>query len=119
MQTSRAPYPGHTEEIDGFDESPGAIYSFSGSGRSYRFDIEERSTYASSLPSWVDGREVTLMVNAPHSPTSQAIQIPTSCAVFQAALAELEALGVKYVSFFNQRTGGFRQLEIRELRDEA
>ncbi len=119
METSRAPYPGHTEEVDGFDESPGAIYSFAGSGRSYRFDIAEHFAYASSLPSWVDGREVTLMVNAPNTATSQAIQIPTSCAVFQAALAELEALGVEYVSFFNQPTGGFRQFEIRELLDDA
>ena len=119
METSRAPYPGHTEEVDGFDESPGVIYTFAKSGRSYRFDIAEGSKYASSLPSWIEGREVTLMVNAPHSPTSQAIQIPTSCAVFQAALAELEALGAKYVSFFNQPTGGFKQFEIRGLRDEA
>lgn len=117
METSRTPYPGHTEEVDGFDESPGAVYTFAESGRSYRFDIAERSTYASSLPSLVEGREVTLMVNAPHSPTSQAIQIPTNCPVFQAALAELAALGVKHVSFFNQPTGGFRQFQIRELRD--
>jgi hypothetical protein len=119
VETLRAPYPGHTEEVDGFDESPGAIYTFAKSGRSYWFDIAEGSKYAASLSSWVEGREVTLMVNAPHSPSSQAIQIPTRCAVFQGALAELEALGVEYVSFFNQPTGGFKQFEIRGFRDSA
>ncbi|MCR6667997.1 MAG: hypothetical protein NVV69_18735 [Methyloversatilis sp.] len=119
METSRAPYLGHTEEVDGFDDPPGAIYTFAESGRAYRFDIAERSTYASCLPSLVEGREVTIMVNAPHSPTSPAIQIPTNCAVFQAALVELGTLGVKYVSFFNQPSGGFKQFEIRELRDGA
>ncbi|MBO9880703.1 hypothetical protein [Xanthomonas sp. D-109] len=119
METSRAPYPGHTEEVDGFDEPPGAIYTFAEAGRAYRFDVAECSKYASCLPSLVEGREVTIMVNAPHSPTSPAIQIPTDCAAFQAALVELGALGVKYVSFFNQPTGGFKQFEIWELRDDS
>jgi hypothetical protein len=117
VETSRAPYPGHTQDVDGFDESPGAVFTFAESDRSYRFDIAEGSTYATSRPSLVEGREVTLMVNPPHSDTSRAIQIPRSCPVFQAALAELETLGVKHVLFFNQPTGGFRPFEIRELRD--
>lgn len=117
VETLREPYPECTEAVDGYKAGPGAIYIFTEGERAYRFDISDGSNYASSMPSTVDGREVTVMVQPPFAATSPAIQIPRKCPIFQIALAKLEALGVRRILFFNQPTGGFKEFGIRELQD--
>ncbi len=116
MKITKEPYAGHSEEDDGYYECSGVVCSFTEGEREYRFNVEDSMPeYASSLPSLVSGRQVTVMVHAPHAESSAAIEIPTNCPLFSAALRELQRVGVRYVSFFNQTTGGFSQFKIEEL----
>lgn len=115
MKTLREAYPERTESVDGYEAGPGAIYTFTQGDRAYRFDVSEGSKYATSLPSVVGGREVTLMVHVPNSETSAVLQIPKECLVFQAALVSLQKLGVRYVRFFSQPTGSFKDFDLAAL----
>ena len=117
METLKELYPECTSAVDGFDGPPGIVYTFVERDRAYRFDVPQGSAYASSLRSTFDGREVTIALNKPYASGSPVIQIPTSCAMFQSALAELQRIGISHIGFFNQPTGSFKHVELQELRD--
>ncbi|MCW0221115.1 MAG: hypothetical protein OJI67_22490, partial [Prosthecobacter sp.] len=118
MKITQDRYAGHTEEEDGFFQSPGSDYGYSEAQREYKFNIEDSMVeYATSLPSSVDGRVVTLMIHQPRGEGSSAIRIPRDCPVFLGALNHLKSIGIKHISFFNQVSGGFSQLAIEELAD--
>ena len=119
MNVTREPYEGSTEEENGYYQSPGAIYSFSENNKIYRFNIEDSiPAYASAVTALINGEEVALMVHEPFGDNKKVQKIPIQCAVFQKTLNELTTMGVKYLSLYNQQTGGFTQFTIAEL-DEA
>ena len=116
MHATKETYPGYADEDADYYESAGAVFTFSEGEREYKFQVEDcLPEYAVSRPGRFDGRSVSVMINAPHAASSLAIEIPRTCPLFRAALVELERSGIKFVSFFNQPTGGYLQLPIREI----
>ena len=116
MRIDSERYEGATEERDGFDESPGAIYSFTESDRTFRFQIEDSMPqYAVSRGATIEGAKVEVFRYEPYSDNPSVIGIPSKCPIFISVMKELRSRGVRQVRFYDRVTGGFASIPVDEL----